>query len=82
MQAVLNTECLVITRINNKLIWLPSLYVAQRERYSDTGKRCVKGEGVIEQFYEARTDGKTNAITTVQKDNAVCEPVIMQTARI
>lgn len=49
--------------------------VAQRGRYSDTGKRCVKGEGVIEQFYEARADGKTNAITTVQKDNAVCEPI-------
>ena len=49
--------------------------VAQRGRYSDTGKKCVKGEGVIKQFYEARADGKTNAITTVQKDNAVCEPI-------
>lgn len=49
--------------------------VAQRGRYSDTGKRSVKGEGRVEQFYEARTDGKTNAVTTVQKDNAVAEPV-------
>lgn len=55
--------------------------VAQRGRYSDTGKRCVKGEGVIEQFYEARADGKTNAITTVQKDNAICEPVCMRYER-
>jgi DNA (cytosine-5)-methyltransferase 3A len=49
--------------------------VAQRGRYSYTEKRCVNGEGVIEQFYEARTDGKTNALTTVQKDNAVAEPI-------
>lgn len=27
------------------------------------------------QFYESRTDGKTNALTTVQKDNNVAEPV-------
>lgn len=41
--------------------------VAQRGRYSE--------DGSIEQLYEARIDGKTNVITTVQKDNAVVEPV-------
>ena len=49
--------------------------VAQRGRYADTGNRSTKVEGGTEQFYEARTDGKTNALTTVQKDNAVAEPV-------
>lgn len=49
--------------------------VAQRGRYSDTGNRSAKGMGTVEQFYEAREDGKTNAVTTVQKDNAVAEPV-------
>ena len=49
--------------------------VAQRGRYEDTGNRSTKGEGGTEQFYEARIDGKTNTLTTVQKDNAVAEPV-------
>lgn len=49
--------------------------IAQRGRYSDTGNRSIKGTGNVEQFYEAREDGKTNALTTVQKDNAVAEPV-------
>lgn len=49
--------------------------VAQRGRYTDTGNRSVKGDGPIEQYYEAREDGKTNALTTVQKDNYVAEPV-------
>lgn len=49
--------------------------VAQRGRYSDTGNRNIKGTGDVEQFYEAREEGKTNAITTVQKDNAVAKPV-------
>ena len=49
--------------------------VAQRGRYADTGKRNVKGSGKINQLYEARRDGKTNTLTTVQKDNAVCCPV-------
>ena len=49
--------------------------VAQRGRYKDTGNRSTKGEGGTEQFYEARTDGKTNALTRVQKDNAVAKPV-------
>lgn len=49
--------------------------VAQRGRYSDTGNRSSKGTGAVEQFYEAREDGKTNTVTTVQKDNAVAVPV-------
>lgn len=40
--------------------------VAERGRYVAGG---------IEQRYEAREDGKTNVLTTVQKDNNVCEPV-------
>lgn len=49
--------------------------VAQRGRYTDTGNRTAKGNGPVEQFYEAREDGKTNTLTTVQKDNYVAEPV-------
>lgn len=41
--------------------------VAERGRY--------KADGSIEQHFEAREDGKTNVLTTVQKDNNVCEPV-------
>lgn len=40
--------------------------VAERGRYAENG---------IEQRYEAREDGKTNTLTTVQKDNYCCEPV-------
>ena len=40
--------------------------VTQRGRYAESGK--------IIQHYEPREDGKTNAITTVQKDNAITEP--------
>lgn len=49
--------------------------VAQRGRYADTGNRAQKGNGPVEQFYEARVDGKTNTLTTVQKDNNVAEAV-------
>lgn len=55
--------------------------VAQRGRYSDTGNRSAKETGTVEQFYEAREDGKTNAVTTAQKDNAVAEPVCMRYVR-
>ena len=51
--------------------------VAQRGRYTDSGNRTTKGNGPIEQFYEAREDGKTNALTTVLKDNNIAEPVIL-----
>jgi DNA (cytosine-5)-methyltransferase 3A len=49
--------------------------VAQRGRYADTGNRSHKTSAPIQQYYEPRQDGKTNALTTVQKDNAVCETV-------
>jgi DNA (cytosine-5)-methyltransferase 3A len=40
--------------------------VAERGRYEN---------GKVVQHYEARADGKTNVLTTVQKDNNVAEPV-------
>lgn len=49
--------------------------VAQRGRYTDTGNRSKKTAGKVEQYFEAREDSKTNALTTVQKDNMVAEPV-------
>ena len=49
--------------------------VASRGRFSDTGSRSSKTDAPTYQHYEARTDGKTNAITTVSKDNLVGEPV-------
>ena len=49
--------------------------VAQRGRYADSGNRSVKGNGKVEQFYEARTDGKINTLTTVSKDNSVAQPI-------
>lgn len=49
--------------------------VAQRGRYADTGKRSKKTAGKVEQYFEAREDSKTNALTTVQKDNGVAVPV-------
>jgi site-specific DNA-cytosine methylase len=49
--------------------------VAERGRYRDTGSRSAKSDGTVEQYIEPRIDGKTNALTTVQKDNAVCEPI-------
>ncbi len=49
--------------------------LAERGRYTDSGNRSQKGNGPVEQFYEAREDGKTNALTIVQKDNAVAESV-------
>lgn len=53
--------------------------VAQRGRYTESGNRSIKIDGSdTEQYYEARTDGKTNTLTTVLKDNAIAEPVILQ----
>lgn len=58
---------------NNKVI--EPLCIAQRGRYSDSGNRIKKGNGAVEQYYEVRNDGKTNTLATVQKDNAVVEPI-------
>lgn len=44
-----------------------SVCVAQRGRYGDNG--------AVKQQLEARFDGKTNTLTTVQKDNLVAYPV-------
>ena len=49
--------------------------IASRGRYSDTDSRTSKTDAPTYQHYEARTDGKTNAITTVSKDNLISEPV-------
>lgn len=48
--------------------------VAQRGRYPENPKLRVSGLPT-EQMFEAREDGKTNTLTTVQKDNLVAEPV-------
>lgn len=42
--------------------------VAERGRYSGN-------DGEVEQHLEARNDGKTNTLTTVQKDNQVAVPI-------
>ena len=42
--------------------------VAQRGRYIGEG-------GKVAQHFEARTDGKTNTLTTVEKDNLVAAPI-------
>lgn len=66
---------MVGNNVDRKTCVAEPVCVAQRGRYADTGNRSAKGNGPVEQFYEAREDGKTNAITTVQKDNAIAEPV-------
>ena len=49
--------------------------VAQRGRYVQSGNRTSKCEGNTEQFIEARKDGKSNCLTTVQKDSMVAQPI-------
>ena len=49
--------------------------VSQRGRYTESGNRSSKCEGGTSQFVEARTDGKSNCVTTVQKDSMVAVPV-------
>lgn len=49
--------------------------VAQRGRYIQSGKRSEKCAGGTEQFIEARKDGKSNCLTTVQKDSMIAEPI-------
>lgn len=55
--------------------------IASRGRYSDTDSRSSKTDAPTYQHYEARTDSKTNAITTVSKDNLIGEPVCMRYER-
>lgn len=49
--------------------------VSQRGRYVESDSKSSKCKGNTEQFVEARTDGKSNCITTVQKDSMVAVPV-------
>lgn len=49
--------------------------IAQRGRYTESGSRSSKCGGGTEQYFEARTDGKSNCVSTVQKDSMVAEPV-------
>jgi len=61
---------------SQKTMVAESVCVAQRGRYESTESRSVKvGSDKIIQVYEAREDGKTNTLTTVQKDNMIAEPV-------
>lgn len=53
--------------------------VAQRRRYVKSGNRSKKCLGGTEQFIEARKDGKSNCLTTVQKDSMVAEPIPFNT---
>lgn len=53
--------------------------VAQRGRYVQSGNRTAKTGGGTEQFIEARKDGKSNCLTTVQKDSMVAEPIPFNT---
>lgn len=48
--------------------------VSQRGRYPENPKSRAAGLPT-EQMFEAREDGKTNTLTTVQKDNQVAVPV-------
>lgn len=49
--------------------------VASRGRYIDTDSRSVKADCGTYQHFEARKDSKTNALTTVSKDNLIASPV-------
>lgn len=52
--------------------------IAQRGRYVESRSRSSKCSGGTEQYFEARTDGKSNCVSTVQKDSMVAEPVCVQ----
>ena len=49
--------------------------VSSRGVYCDTGSRSKKSEAGTEQHLKVRSGGKTNTLTTVQKDNMVIEQV-------
>ena len=49
--------------------------IAGNDIDKDTDSRSSKTDAPTYQHYEARTDGKTNAVTTVSKDNLIGEPV-------
>lgn len=71
--AICNTRC---TGTFGATMIAQPVCVAQRGRYTESGSHSKKIENSdTEQYYEARTDGKTNTLTTVLKDNAVAETV-------
>ncbi len=74
------SRCLTTNKDEGPKIIEP-VCVSQRGRYEDTGRRNVKGSGPVHQHFEARPDGKTNTLTTVQKDNFVAEPVCLRYER-
>lgn len=49
--------------------------IASRGRYVDTDSRSVKADCGTYQHLEAGEDSKTNALTTVSKDNLISEPI-------
>lgn len=49
--------------------------IAQRGRYVESESRSSKCSGGTEQYFEARTDGKSNCVSTVPKDSMVAEPI-------
>lgn len=68
----LTTRCMgaipenTIKRKQHTMVAQP-LYLAQRGRYVENGS--------TEQHFEVQSSGKTNTLTTVQKDNLVAEPL-------
>lgn len=53
---------------------LEPVCVASRGRNPENPSSRVAGE-ILEQRFEAHTDGKTNTLTTVSKDNLIAEPI-------
>lgn len=58
---------------NNHIV--EPICVAQRGRYIESGSRSKKCDGGTYQAFEARSDGKSNCVTTVQKDCLIAEPI-------
>jgi len=56
-----------LKRKQRTMVAVPVYGAAQRGRY----KKC----GTTEQHIEIRNDGKSNCLTTVQKDSLVCKPI-------
>ncbi|OPZ16313.1 MAG: Modification methylase HhaI [Firmicutes bacterium ADurb.BinA205] len=55
------------SELRRQRVAVPVIAAAQRGRYIDSGK--------TEQHIEVREDGKSNCLTTVQKNTLVCAPV-------
>lgn len=68
-----SSEALIGTAVDKRACVVEC--VSSRGVYSDAGTRSSKTSAGTEQRYEARGGGKTNALTTVQKDNMVIEQI-------